>query len=243
MTARKKPLGRRIVANFGKKWVQVIISILALALVIVGARQLLVKPPPKSDTEKAKAAAEFKFMHCDKCMREMPYNKDLEGKPAYGGCKCAKREEGGYWVGTKESVVGGGGDPSERWFYTAVLVASVLWLGVLWFLLARKDDTPDRFFIRCLHCREMLRYTSDGFDKLVACPTCEQPIRLPDEDEAMSDEDHQDEVTDTTLGEYEAKLRATGYVFPHERPEPEEPTADGEVPTDQPDPNSPDAPR
>lgn len=240
--ASRRPLGRRILGNFRRKWVQVVISALAFALVLLASHKVLVKPKPVTAEEKKKEEAEFKYMHCDKCGMELTYNKELAGQLAVG-CKC-QPGDGGFWVATKESLKGGGDeDPSIRWFYTAMLIESVLWLAVLWFLLARKDLAPDYYFVRCLHCREMLRYTAAGFDLLIACPTCEQPLRLPDEDEAMTEEDHQDETTEHTLGTYEHRLRATGYTFPHERLEEGEIPPNAESPSDQSAPPPPDGAR
>lgn len=239
--ASRRPLGRRILKNLGRKWVQVIISMLVFTLVLIGSYKVLVKPKPANEADKKKEEAEFKYLHCSVCNKEMSYNKDLADKPALG-CAC-KPGDGGYWVATKESIKDGGdSDPSVRWFYTAVLIESILWMAALWYMLARKDATPRYYFVRCLHCREMLRYTASGFDKLVQCPSCEQPIRLPDEDEAMTEEDHHDETTEQTIGTYEHRLRATGYTFPHERLAEGEAPA-GESPADQTAQPPPDGPR
>lgn len=221
-TRRKRPLGRRVLSNLRTKWAQVLISVLTLTVAVYASHKLLVKKKPATAAEKAKEAAEFQFMHCDVCKREMPYNADLAGKRAMG-CAC-KGTDVGYWSPTKEPVRSGGDDP-KRWFYTAVLVESLVWLGVVYVLLAREDDTPDFFFVKCVHCGEMLRYTAQGFDLLVACPTCDNPIRLPTEEEAMSKEDHEDETTEHIIGQYESHLRTTGYQFPGEPPPPD-PEAD-----------------
>lgn len=236
----RKPLGRRILSNLGRKWVQVTISFLVFVLTLLGSYRLLVKAPPVTDAEKKKQLEEFKFMHCDKCMKELPFNKELVDKPAKG-CSC-KPGDGGFWVGTKESVKSGG-DWQYQWFATAALVEGVLWMAVLWFLLARKDDTPDYFYVRCLHCRAILQFTPAEFDSLIECPNCEQPVRLPDEDEAMTSEDYQELHTDATLSQYESRLRASGYVFPDERPAPEgEPPAEQPVAGEPPATNTPDGP-
>ncbi len=228
-----KPLGKRVLANLGRKWVQVVIAFLVFVLVLFAAHRVFIKPPPVSDAEKKKAESEFKFMHCDKCNKEMDYNKELANKLSRGGCKCPPGDTG-YWTPTRESMASGG-DPSERWFYTSILIGTTMLMSALWFLLARKDATPTHFYLPCLHCKEVLRYTKNGFDKLVECPSCDQPIRLPSEEEALSQEDQQDEVVDGTIDRYAARLKATGYQFPgEEQPAEAEPDADPNAP---PDPN------
>jgi DNA-directed RNA polymerase subunit M/transcription elongation factor TFIIS len=214
-TRRRKPMGKRILANLRLKWAQVVISVLVLVLAVFGSYKLMVKKKPQTAAEKAKEEAEFKFMHCEKCNKEMGFNKELVGKPV-ASCSC-KPGFAGVWVPTKGSIKDGGDDPL-RWFYTAALVESLVWMGVVYVLLARADVTPDFYFVRCVHCGEMLRYTAQGFDLLVACPNCENPIRLPAEEEAMSKTDHEDESTEHIIGQYESHLRMTGYQFPDERP-------------------------
>jgi hypothetical protein len=220
MTSRRsKPLGRRILANMRSKWAQVMISALAFTIILLVSHKLTVKKKAVTAAEKAKEASEFKFMHCDFCRREMPYNESLANKRAQG-CAC-RGTEVGYWTPTKDSAKAGGDDPL-RWFYSAVFVESIVWLAVLYFLLSREDDTPEFFFVKCVHCGVVLRYTASGYDLLVACVNCEQPIRLPDEDESMSREE-QDEVKAIEAVEgYEKQLRKSGYRFPGEETVPQE---------------------
>jgi endogenous inhibitor of DNA gyrase (YacG/DUF329 family) len=210
--ASRTPLGKRILKNLGKKWLQVIFSVVVLGIALSLSHRLLVK---KATTEaaKKKEEASFKFMHCDKCSKEMPYNKDLANKPAMA-CKC-KQGDAGYWTATAESVANG--QSPLRFFYTAILVESLVWLISLYYLLARKDSAPQFYFHKCLHCRDMLRYTKAGFDLLVVCPSCGLYIRLPTDEEALTVNDHNDEHTELVMKHFALKLKETGYQFPEER--------------------------
>ena len=228
----RKPLGKRILANFGKKWVQVIIAFLVLTLVLFAAHRVFV-PKPKGEKE---AKAGFKYMHCSKCNVELTYNEEMANKRSMG-CKCKSDVvDVGVWEPTEKSLKDGGGDGEGKVpFYTTVLVGTTLFMAVLWYLLARKDLTPTHFHLSCLHCKEVLRYTKDGFDKLVECPTCEQPIRLPSEEEALSREDMQEETTEHYIGAYETQLRSKGYLPGEEQPAEEQPDATDPNATGHPD--------
>ncbi len=220
--AKKKPLGKRIAGNLGKKWIQVILSMVLFAGALALSHRYLVKQKATTEAQKKKDEAEFQFMHCDKCLKEMPYNKELANRPAMA-CKC-KQGDAGFWEPTKESVAGGASP--KAYFYTAILVLSLLWLAGLYYLLARKDAKPDFYYLKCLHCRDMLRYTANGFGSLVVCPSCALYLRLPDEEEALTMEDHEDDHTETVLSHFQARLIESGYQFPSE---PVEGEGDGEV--------------
>ncbi len=238
--ASRKSLGKRIFDNLGKKWLQVLISIILFGLAISASHRVLVPKSAVTSAEKAKEEAEFKFMHCDKCMKEMPYNKDLAGRPSMA-CKC-KQGGGGFWGATKTSAINSASP--KRFFYTATLVESLLWLAALYWLLARKEDGPRHYFYKCIHCRDMLRYSKSGFDLLVVCPSCGLFIRLPTQEEALTQDDHNDEHTELVMQHFASKLKATGYQFPHERAEAEAGVQqDGETPLAEPAPPDRGTPR
>lgn len=210
---RKKPLLQRVGANFGTKWAQLILSMIALTLVVGGTYKLTTKKPPTTDSDKKKQEAEFGFMHCDLCMQELIYNKDLAGKRTHG-CRCQPGQVG-YWEPTKGSVKNGVVSP-YRWFYVASFFETLVWLGSVAYMLGREEKAPLHYFVKCPHCTHLLRYRASAFDVLVECPNCEQWVRLPDADEAKCQEDLHEETAEKALGVFEQRLRESGHVFPGE---------------------------
>lgn len=209
------------------RWLQVLIATATLAATISGSALLLV---PKAATKQSVAkAGGYKYMHCDTCNFEIPYVTGKENTPAVG-CKC-KKPIVGYWVATLDAQPKAGETaPNPRkWFYTAVLVEGLLYLVAVYALLARPVEERKTFVLRCLGCRNLLQYKKSGFGVFVQCPTCDQVLKLPDEDEAMTMDEYEEEVAASTADVYEAQLRAAGYL-----PSQQVPPADPHSPTPQP---------
>ncbi len=212
---RKKTFQQRFASNLRTKWAQVVLSMIALTLVFGVTYKLTTKKKAVTESEKKKEEAEFSYMHCDVCFQEMVYNKDLAGKRTMA-CKC-KPGDGGYWEPTKATMKNGS-ISIYRWFYVASFFETLIWLGLLVYMLGHEVKVPPHFFVKCPHCTHLLRYRASGFDALIECPHCEQWVRLPDADEAKCQEDLHEETAEKALGVFEARLRESGHVFPGEAP-------------------------
>ena len=210
---RKKPFKQRFAANLRTKWAHVLLSMIALTLVVGVTYKLTTKKKPVTESERKKQESEFGFMHCDVCFQEMTYNKDLAGKRSMA-CKC-KPGDVGYWEPSKSTMKNGSISP-YRWFYVASFFETLVWLGLLVYMLGREEKVPPHFFVKCPHCTHMLRYRATAFDALVECPNCENWVRLPDADEAKCQDDLNDDTAEKALGVFEARLRESGHVFPGE---------------------------
>lgn len=210
---RKQPFGQRVAGNLRTKWAQVLLSMIALTLVIGATYKLTTKKKPVTDAEKKKQEAEYSFMHCDSCFQEMTYNADMAGKRSLG-CKC-KPGDAGYWEPTKYSMKNGSVSV-YRLFYIFAVLETLIWLGLLVYMLGREAKAPDYYIHKCLHCGQMLRFRASAFDVLLECPHCEQWVRLPDAHEAKCQETHHEETAEKAIGVFEQRLRMSGHVFPGE---------------------------
>ena len=204
--AVQKPLAQRVVVNLRKKWLQVFLSVVVLA----GWVQLmprLLGPKKLAQGEKQKTD-EFKFLHCERCNLEIPFNEQLNGRPC---TKCVAPNTG-YFVPTKNSIKSGSGDASPWIKYNyGLILTSISYLGLLYYILSRPVEPPrsNVFVSKCLHCGEYLKYGPDGHSRYVECPKCVQLLKLPDEDEALTADDHNEDRVDKLLTKLETELGMT----------------------------------
>lgn len=208
---RKKPFKQRFAANLRTKWAQVLLSMISLMLIMGVTYKLTTKKKPVTDSEKKNEESEFNYMHCDVCFKEMTYNKDLAGRRTMA-CQC-KPGDAGYWEPTKATVKNGSVSV-YRLFYSFAVLESLIWLGLLVYMLGREEKVALHYFVKCPHCGHLLRYRATAFDALVECPNCDNWVRLPDADEAKCEEDLHEETAEKALGVFEARLRESGHVFP-----------------------------
>ena len=201
--ATKKPLAQRVVINLQQKWLQVFLSfVLVVAWVQLMPR--LLGPKKLAPGEKQKTD-QFKFMHCTECNLEIPFNEELNNRP----CTKCRPPKVGFFSATKNSVKSGSGDASPWVYYNyGLILTSISYLGLLYYILSRPIAAPrsNVFVSKCLHCGEYLKYGPDGHDKYVECPKCLNLLKLPDEDEALTAEDHNEDRVDKLILNMETEL-------------------------------------
>lgn len=199
--------GQRVLANLKKRWVQVFLSLLVFCASTYVAQRYL--GPKDGAKAAAKDPKEFKYLYCSECHFEISYNPEQENKV----CPKCKPPKVGYLTAARESIKkGGDGNPWRR-YNVAVAVEAVAWLAVVYFLLSRPvEAAPTAFVVNCLHCGLELRYTPDGFDRYALCPGCEQVVKLPDADEAMTPDDRNEVKETALLTAIEQDLRASGTI-------------------------------
>ena len=180
---------------FRKRWVWVcIVGLVWLLVVAVSVSRFM----PKKSAPGADAG-KYKFMHCDQCKTELPYNKDLDGK------KCAKCQppKTGYYVATEVSVKSGAGALSP-WakVYVAAFVETVVMLAAVTFLLYLPVPDPKTlyFVVACPYCSQRLRYRAISHGGLGSCSRCKRMLRFPAEADAVTE----DEVLRADAAEAEA---------------------------------------
>src|SRR5262245_14543392 len=111
----------RVKRAFRRRWLQVCIVLVAWLLVIaLSVRQYRPKEPPKAGTADT---TQYKYLHCDQCLMELPYNKELDGKR----CPKCQPPKTGFYVPAEHSVKSGLGAMSP-WskVYVATFVETVL---------------------------------------------------------------------------------------------------------------------
>lgn len=198
--------GQRVLANLKKRWIQVFLSLLALCGAVYAAQRVL---GPKEAKAGPKDAAVYKYLTCSECKFEMSYNPEQENKT----CPKCKPPTVGYLTAAKESIKKGGDGSPWRRYNIAVAVAAVVWLAVVYLLLSRPvAAAPTEFVVNCLHCGLALRYKPDGCDQYALCPGCEQVVKLPDADEAMTQDDQNDAKETALLTAIEQDLRDSGTI-------------------------------
>jgi hypothetical protein len=165
------------------RWVQVCITLLAGALVVM-ASSLAFAPKARARTDKTG----YKFMHCDQCKTEMTYNRELEGKP----CPRCRPPKTGYFRPTETSIKEGSGDKDPwRWVYLATAVEALATVGVVVYLLYLPvpDPTATYYLCNCPHCGQRTRFRQVALGGIGQCPRCKRPFRFPDEDDAVPEAD------------------------------------------------------
>lgn len=205
--AAPKSFGQRVLANLKKRWTQVFLCVLAFCVGLLVTQRVL---GPKAEAKNApKDPNVYKFLRCSECKLEMPYNPEQADR----NCPKCRPPKVGFLTPAKESVkTGGDRNPWQR-YNIAVIVEGVLLLAAVYYFLSRPvEAVPTEFVLTCPHCGTGLQYTPAGFDQYALCGGCEQVIKLPDEDEAMTREDQQLVKENNLLTVMEADLRQSGHI-------------------------------
>ncbi|QJW99275.1 hypothetical protein [Frigoriglobus tundricola] len=175
---------RTVKRVFRKRWIQV--GLVLLVWLLTGSllyARLAPKPVvrgEKGDTSK------FKFLHCDQCNMELPYNKDLDSRP----CPKCPPPKSGFYVPTETSAKSGKAAlPPWTKVYVALFTDTVLMLGAVTYLMYRKVPDPNSvfFIVACPYCNQRLRYRAVSHGGLGSCSRCKRMIRFPDEDDAVTE--------------------------------------------------------
>jgi uncharacterized paraquat-inducible protein A len=176
----------RVKKVFRKRWVWACLILLVwLILIGVTVNRYAPKPRVKGPGEDVQ---KYKFMHCDQCMMEMPYN------PALDGTRCPKCQppKTGFFMPTETSAKTGAASMSP-WMkvYVGWLVETVLMLAGLTYVLYRPLDDPTKqfFVVSCPTCNQRLRYRAVSHGGLGSCSRCKRMLRFPSEDDAVSEEE------------------------------------------------------
>lgn len=195
---KRKPFVRRVQQALRKRWVQV--CNIALVWLLAG----LVTPAflgPKAITKSA--TVEYKFMHCDACKFELPYNKDI----AFKRCAKCRPPTVGFMTPTEDSVKGSKamlspwGKVYAAWFVeTVIMLAAVVY--VLYLPVA--DLTKVFYVLVCPHCAQRLRYRAVSLGGIGSCSRCKRMIRFPEEDDAVLEEDLLRAEAEAARAEHEA---------------------------------------
>jgi Zn-finger nucleic acid-binding protein len=186
MPGKKKSWWKRAVANLKNRWVQVLATLIILAIA-VGASKVVFGPKAVKANE-AKDPNVFKYLHCDQCGTELAYNKELDGKM----CPRCRPPKTGFFIATKESVKTGSQTNPWKWYNIAVVVESVVALGMVYYFLSRPvvEAATQFFVVSCPRCSQSLRYSARSHGGAGLCPRCKGLIRFPDEDDAVSENEH-----------------------------------------------------
>ena len=113
--------------------------------------------------------ADYKFLHCDKCFKEIPFAEHMLEKQ----CPYCKESMKGTMTPTRESILTHGSP--WRWYYSALSFELVGLLGVVVYVLYNppREDESKRFeHIKCPRCRRRLRYLAESEGKTGECPRC-----------------------------------------------------------------------
>jgi hypothetical protein len=201
-----RPWYRRGFRNLRNRWVQVGITLFATGLVI-GMTAALLRPKPL----KPGAAVDpnvYKFIHCDNCLMELPYNKDLDGHR----CPKCLPPKVGFFVATKRSVKDGAELSKWRWFNLAAAFEGVAALGVIVFLayLPTPDPTSIFYLCNCPHCGQRMRFRQVSLGGAGMCPRCRRVVKFPEEDEAVTELEVMEAERLQALAEQEARLAEAG---------------------------------
>lgn len=181
-----KPWYRRALKNLRKRWVQVVLAVLAGVLAVAVSGRVLIPRRAISAAEKEREKAGYKFLHCDQCKMEMSYNRELDGKK----CPRCQPPNVGFLIPTKESIRGGEGASPYRWFYVAAGLEALATLGAVVYLayLPVRDPTQIYYVFNCPECDQRLRFREVSLGELGQCPRCENILRFPDEDDAVRED-------------------------------------------------------
>lgn len=178
---------RTVKRTFRKRWVWVcLVCLVWVITALLSYYRLAPKGSGGAKTGDQADTSNFKFMHCDQCQTELPYNKSLDGK------RCAKCQppKTGFYVGTEISMKSGKGSlPPWTKVYVTIFVETVIFLGVLTYLLYRPVPDPNAMFfiVACPYCNQRLRYRAASHSGLGSCSRCKRMIRFPDEDDAVTE--------------------------------------------------------
>ncbi len=204
--ATQKSFGKRVLANLKTKTGQLLLCMALFGGVVWVSAKLL---GPKDAPKVGQATDEYKYLVCNECKLEVLYNREMDRHT----CPKCQPPKVGYLMPSKTSVKSGGDGNPWRRYNIAVGVEFIVFLMVIVYLLSRPvADVPTDYILNCLHCGLALRYQPDGFDQYALCPGCDQVIKLPDEEEAMTQEDQEDVKEANILTTMEADLRGSGHI-------------------------------
>lgn len=189
--ANKASWPRRVLAAFRRRWVQVGLVVVTGGLAI-GATSLALAPKDRKKPGTAgadKDQAQFKFMHCDNCRLEIPYNPEQEGRR----CPKCQPPKTGFFVATRKSIKEGGEPNPWRWYNVAVGFESVAVLGAVVYLLYLpvRDPSSVWYIFDCPHCSQKLRFRAVSLGGAGMCSRCKRMVRFPDEGEAVREDVYQ----------------------------------------------------
>jgi hypothetical protein len=182
-SAKNRTWVQHVRLAFRKRWVQVCLILLAWLLVgLLTVTWMAPKTIAKGDT------SQYKYLHCDQCGMEIPYNKELDQK------HCAKcpPEKGGFYMPTVTSIKSGfGGLSPWRWVYMTLFIETLGMLaGVTYLLYLPVADPAFVYFVlACPYCGQRLRYRAVSLGGLGGCSRCKRMIRFPEEEGAVREED------------------------------------------------------
>ncbi|OWK43969.1 hypothetical protein [Fimbriiglobus ruber] len=163
---------------------QVVFVVLGgLAVAGASAKTLI----PKNDSKGPVDPNVYKYLRCDVCNTELPYNKELDGKR----CPRCQPPNTGFFYKQKDSLKDlGRGSYPLRWFYTAVGLDFLVVLAVVVYVLYRPYTNPaDTYYVcTCTTCNQRLRFREISLGELGQCPRCKSILRFPGEDEAVTED-------------------------------------------------------
>jgi hypothetical protein len=181
VTKRWKQRARR---TFRRRWVQVSLVLLFwLMVMVVTVSRYGPKTPAKGA---AQDTSKFKYVHCDNCKLELPYNPDLVEKR----CPRCQPPKEGFFVPSEFSVKSRLGQ-TNPWtpIYVALFIETVAMLALVTYLLYRPvpDPTSAYFIVSCPYCNQRLRYRAVSHGGQGACSRCKRILRFPEEEDAVSE--------------------------------------------------------
>lgn len=194
-TTKKKSWVRHVKLAIRKRWVQLcIVSILWLFIMLLTTLILKPKTVAKEDT------SQFKFIRCDVCKMEMPYNPELANKRCP---KCLPPKTGFMLPATQSLKVGAFSDP-WRWVYSGLFVETLGFLaGIVYLLyLPLTDPTKIYYVLPCPHCAQKLRYRAVSLGGIGSCSRCKRMIRFPEEEDAVLEMDALKAEEQAAIAEY-----------------------------------------
>jgi hypothetical protein len=178
-TTKKKTWVRHVKLAIQKRWVQLCI-VLLLWLFAMLLTTLILKPKTiaKEDT------SQFKFVRCDVCKMELPYQPEIANKRCP---KCAPPKTGFLIPTTSSLKSGSGGLDPWRWVYSGLFVETIGFLaGIVYLLyLPVSDPTKIYYVLPCPYCAQKLRYRAVSLGQIGSCSRCKRMIRFPEEEEAV----------------------------------------------------------
>ncbi len=185
---KSKSWGRHAQLAFRKRWVQVcLLGMIWLFTVLLTVAYMAPNSPAKGA---AKDTSGFRFLHCDVCKMELPYNKEMDGKR----CPKCVPPKTGFFFPTEQSIRTGSGSLSPwRYVFVAVCIESVVLLGITVRVLSAPifDPKAAYYILPCPHCNQRLRYRGVSLGSLGSCSRCKRVLRFPAEEEAMLEADVQ----------------------------------------------------
>jgi len=182
--AAKKPWHQRAWKSLRKRWVQVFV-VVSSGVLLAGIAYLLLAPKTSDAAKLAadKKAGKYKYLSCDKCNMELPYNPELDGKK----CSKCKPPKTGFYTPTVASRKDGGGPDPWKWFILAVAFDGLAVAGTVVYLSSLPVLDPSAVFyvFNCPHCAQRLRFRQLALGGIGQCSRCKRPLRFPDEDHAV----------------------------------------------------------